>query len=94
MNTLKMPHVLLTRKYYFDEIYEHYIVTRYLYRGIARALDWLDKSVIARMVNMGGWFVGNVGGSLRQVQTGQIQSYGVAVSLGVLIVVTFYMFLM
>ena len=42
---------------------------------------------------MFGWFVGNVGGSLRQVQTGQIQSYGVAVSLGVLIVVTFYMFL-
>ncbi len=93
MNAFKMPHVLLTRKYYFDEIYEHYIVTRYLYRGIARALDWLDKSVIDRMVNMVGWFVGNVGGSLRQVQTGQIQGYGVAVSLGVLIVVTFYMFL-
>ena len=57
----------------------------------ARGLDWADKSVVDRAVNWVGLFSANVGGALRQVQTGQLQGYGMAISVGVLFIVGIYL---
>ena len=89
---LRPLHVLLLRKYYIDEAYEDMVVRRGLYRGLARSLDWADKSIVDRLVNIVGWTGANIGGALRQVQTGQLQSYGVVISVGILAIFGLYLF--
>ena len=77
-------HALLVRKYYVDELYEGVVVRRAFYGGLARALDWCDKSIVDKAVNYVGWLGRNVGHPMRQVQTGQLQGYGLAISAGAL----------
>ena len=88
----KGAYVVLYRKYYFDEGTEKYLVTRGFYGGLSRGLDWADKSIVDKAVNWVGLFSTNVGGALRQVQTGQLQGYGMAISAGVLVIVGLYLF--
>ncbi len=88
---LKAVHTLLSRKYYFDELYEDMIVRRAFYNGVARLLDWGDKNVVDKVVNGVGWIGANVGTPLRQVQTGQIQQYGAAISVGILVIMGLYL---
>ena len=38
-----------------------------------------------------GWFGANVGTPLRQLQTGQIQQYAAAISVGVIVIVILYL---
>jgi NADH-quinone oxidoreductase subunit L len=83
-------HNLLLRKYYFDEVYEDLLVTRYFYSGLARSLDWIDRAVIDRVANMVGWLGANFGGALRQAQTGQVQGYGAAISVGIVVILGIY----
>ena len=89
---LRPAYVLLSRKYYFDELYEGILVTRVFYGGLARATDWADRSIVDRLVNAIGWLGANIGGALRQLQTGQLQGYGVAISVGILVIIGLYMF--
>ena len=85
-------HQLLYRKYYLDEVYEVYGVRHGLYNGLARALDWTDKAVIDRTANTVGWVGANIGNALRQAQTGQLQAYGMAISVGILAMLGLYLF--
>ena len=89
---LKPAYLLLSRKYYFDEAYETVLVTRSFYAGVARGLDWFDKSVVDRVANLAGWLGANTGSALRQVQTGQLQGYGAAISVGIVFIVGLYLF--
>ena len=83
-------YTLLSRKYYFDELYEGLLVTRYFYAGLARALDWTDRMVIDRAANAIGWLGANFGSALRQAQTGQLQGYGAAISVGIVLILGIY----
>jgi NADH-quinone oxidoreductase subunit L len=84
---------VLERKYYIDEIYENQLVRRGLYSGLAQGLDWIDRTIIDGFVDATGWIGRNVGGLLRQVQTGQLQAYGVVTSAGILVILGIYVFL-
>ncbi len=84
-------HRLLVRKYYMDELYEDAVVTRGFYGGLARALDWADRAVVDKVVNYVGLLARNVGRPLREVQTGQLQGYGLAISAGVLVLFGVYL---
>ena len=86
----KPAYILLSRKYYFDELYENVIVTRVFYGWLARGLDWGDRSIIDRLANFTGWLGANVGTAMRQVQTGQLQGYGVAIPIGIMVIVGIY----
>ena len=87
---LRAGYVLLSRKYYFDEAYEGYLVKRFLYGKLSRGLDWADKYIVDRLVNTIGWLGANTGSALRQAQTGQLQGYGMAISVGILIMLGLY----
>jgi len=89
---LAPAHTLLSRKYYFDEAYEGFLVSRFFYGGVARGLDWIDRSVIDRIAGVIGWLGANFGGALRQVQTGQLQGYGAAISVGIILIIGVYIF--
>jgi len=76
-------YTLLYRKYFMDELYEDWIVKRFFYGGIVLATDWFDRSAIdAVNVKLGIW-TGRIGKGLGQVQNGQMQVAGLAISVGV-----------
>ena len=83
-------YTMLSAKYYFDELYEDLLVRSFFYGGVARILDWGDKNIVDRIANMIGWLGGNVGSMLRQFQTGQIQQYAAAISIGVTVILGLY----
>ena len=81
---LRPAHVLLTRKYYFDEAYERYLVVSAFYDGVARFLDWLDKTIVDGFVRLVDRLAKSGGRAVAQLHSGQLQGYGIAVSVGVL----------
>ena len=84
---------ILTRKYYMDELYEGVIVKAGLYNGLWRALAWFDseKGVVDRAVNTMGLVGRNLGKGFRVVETGQLQTYATALSIGAVLIVVVYM---
>ena len=87
----RSAYTTLSRKYYFDELYEDVLVRRVFYNGAARILDWGDKNVVDWVADRIGWLGANVGTPLRQLQTGQLQQYGAAISVGILIMLGLYL---
>ena len=84
---------LLLRKYYFDELYETVITGRVFYGGAARFLDWVDKSIVDGAVRLVASLGRNVGRAMAHVQTGQLQGYGIVVSMGVIAIFAVVLFL-
>ena len=87
----KSAYTTLSRKYYFDELYEDIIVRRVFYNGAARILDWGDKNIVDWAADRIGWLGANIGTPLRQLQTGQLQQYGAAISVGILVMLGLYL---
>ncbi|HLB29307.1 MAG TPA: NADH-quinone oxidoreductase subunit L [Dehalococcoidia bacterium] len=75
-------HRLVENKYYMDEIYEQGIVGRVLYRGIVGLLALFDGRAVDGAVNGIGFLTRQGGQRLRQLQTGQLQAYGLAIFAG------------
>ena len=84
---------VLLRKYYFDELYENLLTGRVFYGGAARFLDWADKSIVDGVVRLIASFGRNVGRAMAHVQTGQLQGYGIVVSMGVIAIFAVVLFL-
>jgi len=83
-------YTLLSRKYYFDELYEHILVYRVLYEGLFKLIQLFDTYVVDGIVNGLGKITVAASGVLRKVQTGQLQSYGLAIAIGVVIIVAVF----
>jgi len=75
---------LLMQKYHIDYVYEEIIATRVTYKGLARLSDWIDREFIDRAVDGIGWLGRNTGRVFTKFQSGQVQAYGVAISVGIL----------
>lgn len=82
---------LFFNKWYFDEIYDALIVqpivtiSKFLWRGF-------DVNVIDFIVNAAAWVANFLGGLLRMLQTGRIQTYMYSMVVGVILLLTiFYM---
>jgi NADH-quinone oxidoreductase subunit L len=83
-------YTLLSRKYYFDELYEQVLVVRVLVNGIFYQIQQFDTYVVDGIVNGLGKITVTASGTLRKLQTGQLQSYGLAIVLGVLIIMAVF----
>ena len=83
-------HVLLSRRYYFDEAYERYLVGSAFYDGVARFLDWLDKTVVDGFVRLVDRLGKGGGRAVAHLHSGQLQGYGIAVSVGVVAIFGVY----
>ena len=90
---LRPAYVLLSRKYYFDEAYERILTVGIFYGGLARLLDWFDRSIVDGAVRLVDRLGRNVGRWIARAQTGQLQGYGMAISVGVLVMLGVYLFL-
>ena len=85
-------HRVLSRRYYMDELYEGELTDRVFYRSLCRFLDWFDRSLVDEVAEKMGWFGRNVGRALALLQTGQLQLYGTAITVGMgVIVIAYYL---
>ena len=87
---LHWPHYLATQKYYIDRVYERTIVSKLLYRYIGGTLQWLDQQIVDNTVDTIGWICRNIGRVIGQSQTGQTQTYGIFISIGILVILISY----
>ena len=88
---LNRAHVLVSERYYMDHLYEGQIVSRGFYRGIGGSLDWFDRNIVDNVAELVGWFSRNIGRAVSVLQTGQVQGYGVAIAVGVAVIVGAYL---
>jgi NADH-quinone oxidoreductase subunit L len=83
-------YTLISRKYYFDELYERIFVVRVLVDGLFKQIQLFDTYVVDGIVNGAGKITIAAGGVLRRLQTGQLQGYGMAILIGVLIIMAVF----
>jgi NADH-quinone oxidoreductase subunit L len=79
-------YALLSRKYYMDELYERVFVVRILQNGINHVVELFDTFVVDGIVNGVAQVTMSAGGAIRRVETGQLQVYGLAIGLGILVI--------
>ena len=79
----KPLYLLFSRKYFLDELYENVIVKTILINGIFRALAFFDARVVDGAVNGIAKGTAGAGKSMRYAQSGQLQTYVIAIALGI-----------
>ncbi len=83
-------YTLISHKYYFDELYEKILVFRVLYEGLFKLIQLFDTYVVDGTVNGLGKLTVAASGALRKIQTGQLQSYGLAIVIGIVIIMAVF----
>ena len=85
-------HKLIANKYYIDEIYNALIVQPI--KNGSHYLLWriVDNGVIDGIVNGVASVIQIIGGTLRRLQTGIVQSYIVSMVLGIVLFLAYYLF--
>ena len=87
----KRVYGIVSHGYYMDHLYEREIVARTSYRGVGGTLDWIDRRIVDNSAELVGWFSRNIGRAISLAQTGQVQGYAVAVSVGVVLIMGGYL---
>jgi len=83
-------YTLLSRKYYMDELYERVIVIGVLQNGLFRVIQAFDVYVVDGVVNGAAKVTVLTSGITRRAQTGQLQLYGLAMGVGVLVILAVF----
>jgi len=79
-------YTLISNKYYLDNLYEGGIVRNGFYRGAARTAHWVDENVVDRTADGVGKIARNIGQVVKQLQTGQAQTYAAGTAVGLLLI--------
>ncbi len=79
--------IMFENKFYPDRLYEDVFVTRIMQRGWNRLLEANDRYVFDGIVNGSGRVAREASVRLRSIQTGQVQSYGLGIVAGILVIV-------
>ena len=87
----RLAYDVLSNKYYMDYLYEGVIVRVWFYVRLANFLDWSDKSIIDGTVRLIDKLGRNIGKVFAVPQTGQLQGYGMVISVGILIIFGVYL---
>jgi NADH-quinone oxidoreductase subunit L len=88
--TLHPVYKFVANKYYLDYLYEKVLVERIFYRVIARSLEWVDGSVVDKVIGVIAWAGRNGGKPVAALQVGQLQAYGLSIALGVTFIFAIY----
>jgi len=79
--------IVFENKYFMDKLYEDLFVRTILQKGWNRLLELNDRYVVDGVVNGSGRLMREVSSRGRAIQTGQLQSYGLGLAAGVIIIV-------
>jgi NADH-quinone oxidoreductase subunit L len=78
--------LVFERKYFLDDLYETVFVRNIFYRGWCRLLEAIDRNVVDGTVNGVGKAARLTSDRLRAIQVGEVQSYGLGVAAGVIVI--------
>ena len=78
---------LIRNKFYIDEVYLFF--TQTIFRFIAGPAAWFDRHVVDGTKNLSAAVVRLSGATLNVFQTGQVQTYGIWMINGTILVVVF-----
>ncbi|MCX7617460.1 NADH-quinone oxidoreductase subunit L [Tepidiforma sp.] len=78
--------LVFERKYFLDDLYEGLFVRTIFYRGWCRLLETIDRRIVDGIVNGTGQLGRAASSRLRAVQVGEVQSYGLGVAAGVIVI--------
>ncbi len=81
----------MVNKFYFDEIYDRFIIQPFNWLGNA-VLKPFEEKVVEGAVSGTTWSIGSFGEIIRKMQSGLIQNYVVIVSLGVVSLLAYLIF--
>ncbi|HLB59535.1 MAG TPA: NADH-quinone oxidoreductase subunit L [Bdellovibrionota bacterium] len=73
--TFPTPYLVIKRKFFIDEIYL-FITKKIIFRFVASPVAWFDRNVVDGGVNLSAWTAKSMGSTLKNLQTGQVQTYG------------------
>jgi NADH-quinone oxidoreductase subunit L len=83
VHALALPHSLLVRRYYIDDLYDWFVAS-VQQKLIARTCEWVEQHIIIELfVNGIAALTRALGGLIRLLQTGRIQTYALAFLIGV-----------
>ncbi len=77
-------YIVVRQKFYIDEVYL-FITKRIIFRYIAAPATWFDRYVVDGGVNLAGLGTRGLGRGLSYIQTGQVQTYGLWIVGGVIL---------
>ena len=83
----KPLYTLFYRKYFFDELYENFIVRKLLIGRLFAGLQQVDTYGVDGTVNGVAKGAVATGRAVRKAQTGQFQLYGLVIGLGILVII-------
>ncbi len=86
---LRPIYLFLLNKWYLDELYELTFMNGT--RALARGLSWFDLRVIDGAVNGVASLAGLASHVTRRVQTGLVQNYALALTIGMVVMVAIYL---
>jgi NADH-quinone oxidoreductase subunit L len=81
----------MRNKFYVDELYDAIIIRPFVWAGENMVL-WFDREIIDGAVNGIATSVGSIGEVFRRLQTGLVRNYALAVSLGVIVILSYLIF--
>jgi NADH-quinone oxidoreductase subunit L len=80
----------LLNKYYVDEFYGASVIRPFV--SASRVLwEFFDVRVVDGAVNAVGWVVRATGGAVRRLQSGYVGGYALAMVLGLMVVLSYYL---
>jgi NAD(P)H-quinone oxidoreductase subunit 5 len=83
-------HQLFINKWFFDDFYSG--IVRHFYLPFAQGSSLFDRGVIDGLANGTGRWVASAGGTLRQMQTGRIQTYVAILFFGLVVLALIYFY--
>lgn len=79
-------YLLVKRKFMIDEIYL-FVTHKIIFKFIATPVAWFDRQVVDGAMNLSAWLTRAAGLGLKQLQTGQVQTYGLWFVMGGMLVI-------
>jgi NADH-quinone oxidoreductase subunit L len=80
-------------KFYFDEIYL-FVTHKIIFNLIAQPSAWFDRHVVDGFMNMLAWITNFVSGSIKGLQSGQLQHYAMSFVSGAVALALFFLYFM
>jgi len=87
-------YVMALNKYWMDDLYEKVITNKFFLNGVFVGFQLFDTYVVDGAVNGMAKLASGLGRGLRALQTGQLQTYAVAIGVGVIAIVAIFLLAM
>lgn len=81
----------MQNKFYFDEVYNKFIIHPFVWAGTNLVL-WFDQNIVDGIVNGTADLISSIGDVFKRLQTGLVSNYLLLLSVGVIIIMTYLIF--